>query len=128
MDIDIHKHIEKLRTLLPLLRSGEIAAIEFGNRRPLDFMSHHRIQYIATHGPHLKQLCFKLISRRRLGSGNYMGDPDDRTIEIEAQRLLDHYYRPTPFGEKLKAMRAERNEVDERLQLEYFAVQHGEEE
>lgn len=89
--------MDTLRELLKELRAETIVAIEFGDvRAPLGFMSHHRIMNIAT--PAGMQICFKRISRGMTGSGDYMGWPDDRTIEIKAQSMLEKHYAPGPLS------------------------------
>lgn len=97
MQLDIQRHMDTLRELLKQLRAGTIEAIEFGEvRAPLGYMSHHRIMSIPTPGG--PQICFKLISRGMTGSGDYIGQPDDRTIEIKAQSMLERYYAPGPMA------------------------------
>lgn len=97
MQLDIERHMNTLRELLKELRAGTITAIEFGEaERPLGFMSHHRIMNIPTPGG--TQICFKRISRGMIGSGDYLGQPDDRTIEIKAQSMLEKYYAPGPLA------------------------------
>ncbi|WP_407306674.1 hypothetical protein [Acinetobacter sp.] len=117
MNRDIQKDMNTLRPLLAQLRAGEIQAIEFGNpNSPGGFMSHHRIKVIST--PAGSQICFKLLSRGMEGSGDYMGNADDREIEIKAQSHLDHYFQPTPFSKLL----AEMNKKLPSDSLTYFGV------
>lgn len=117
---DYIKHLDTLRTLLPRLRAGEIYAIEFGDPdMPKGPMSHHRIRLIAT--PAGSQFCFKLISRRMEGSGDYIGMPDDREIGIMAQSKLERYFAPSPFSSELqRKLRAQ--SLSTSSKLVYFAV------
>lgn len=97
MQLDIHRHMDTLRELLKQLRAGTIEAIEFGEvHAPLGPMSHHRIMNVPT--PSGTQICFKRISLGMTGSGDYIGQPDDRTIEIKAQSMLERYYAPGPMA------------------------------
>lgn len=120
----ILEHINALRALLPALHAGEIGAIEFGEEGfPLGFMSHHRIQYIET--PAGTQLTFKPVHRGQLGSGHYLGNPDEREIEIHAQSYLDVYLSPSPLRQQLEKLRASSGQP-KRAELKYFAVPLGE--
>lgn len=115
---NIAKDIEVLHGLIPLLIAGNIEAIEFGNpAMPLGAMSHHRIKCIGTAGG--MQICFKLVSRMMEGSGDYMGMPTPREIEIKAQSYLENYFRPTPFSKMLADMGKKLPSDD----LTYFAVE-----
>jgi hypothetical protein len=116
----IPDYLNELRTLLPDLRAGKITAIEFGDGTAMGFMSHHRIQFIHTAGG--EQLCFRPVARMMFGSGYYMGQPDDRTIEIEAQRRIQEYTKETPISKKLKELRAQNPQLHER-ELKYFAIE-----
>lgn len=113
---NLKEDLNKLRELLPQLRSGNIHAIEFGDPDvPMGFMSHHRIKLIATPGG--TQFCFKLISRCMEGSGDYIGNPTDREIEIRAQTYLERYFKPTPFSAHLAKFQKKPSD-----KLMYFAV------
>lgn len=114
MEVNMQQHMDKLRELLGDLRAGNIHAIEFGDKNyPLGAMSHHRILIIPTLAG--AQFCFKRISRGMTGSGDYIGQPTDREIEIKAQAMLEKYYAPGPLAHLVK------NKKD---LLEYFAIEH----
>lgn len=116
MNRDIQKDLDTLRPLIAQLRIGEISAIEFGDpRSPKGFMSHHRIRIIAT--PAGSQVCFKHISRCMEGSGDYIGNPTDREIEIRAQSYLERYFAPPPFPASMKTGLNKPN-----INLTYFGV------
>ena len=124
MNRDILQDLNTLRPLLAQLRANEISAIEFGDPdAPKGFMSHHRIRIIAT--PAGSQVCFKHLSRGMEGSGDYIGDPTDREIEIKAQAYLERYFAPTPFSAQLEKLRAglslERSTLPS-CKLTYFGV------
>ena len=105
---NIQQDLDALCPLIAQLRAGEIDAIEFGAPElPGGFMSHHRIRLIPT--PAGKQICFKLIvSGGMEGSGDYMGNPSDREIEIKAQSHLERYFAPSPFSAELQKLRSRR--------------------
>lgn len=110
----------KLAELLPLLRSGDIEAIEFGRpETPLSFMSHHRIMHIQTLDG--VQFVIKLIHAGMLGSGIYLGDLDDSAIIQSAMKLVERYMRPSP-NPAIRAYMEKRNK--DRRQPEYFAIAH----
>ncbi|MET0980260.1 MAG: hypothetical protein ABWX90_03330 [Candidatus Saccharimonadales bacterium] len=114
---NIKKDLDVLRPLLTDLREGKIHAIEFGNpNMPGGHLSHHRIKVIAT--PSGSQVCFKLMSRGMEGSGDYMGNADERAIEIKAQTHLERYFRPTQFTALLAKMDRKLPSDD----LTYFAI------
>lgn len=118
---DIQKDLDALRPLIAQLRTGEIGAIEFGDPDvPKGFMSHHRIRIIAT--PAGSQVCFKHVSRGMEGSGDYMGNPTDREIEIKAQSYLERYFAPSPFSEQLRKLRSSRPGGVPSDKLTYFGI------
>ena len=107
----------KLAELLPRLKAGEFAAIEYGDAlEPCGgYMSSFRIRYIATLGG--DQFTVKAVSNHQEGSGFY--SPDEAEIVRLAMDSVLHYHRDTPFKTRLAEMR-NRNRGER--ELSFFQV------
>lgn len=116
----MEQNLAQLITLLPQLRAGEIAAIEFGHSNdPMGFMSHHRVMRINT--PAGSKFAVKEVARGMLGSGNYLGDCDDEAIIKKCTTMLERYYRPSA-NPVIRAYMESHGKV--RQAPEYFAIAH----